>query len=455
VPLEFRSGPRRGESVELGGRIVLGRGEDCDVVLDDDKASRFHTALTPLPDGTVRVEDLGSTNGTYVDGRRITEATVLQPGVILTVGDTRLAVLSGPSATPPGPSRSRIERLALTRSARRTQLIAGAALAVAGVGALIGILFATGVVGSSSGPTVAEVVEQSKRRTARILITANGEQVGNGSGWVYDAERGLVVTNWHVVNGGDGFSIRLGDEKRERPAEVVGAATCEDLAVLRVADTSGLDTMPLGSQSVLRQGDTVVTVGYPGSLAADSPLTANQGVVSVVKTTSKDLLYTGELPNVIQIDAQFNPGNSGGPAVAMDGSLVGVTTFVNPSEEFEGQRYLIGVDRVREIVPELAEGTSLAWTGLLIDSAAFYDLAELGLPATDGILILGAIPGTPGAAAGIAAPALITAVDGTPVTSDVESYCRIVGDASAGESAVFTVIPAGSTEAVDIEVPFA
>ena len=56
MPLEFRSGPRRGESVELGGRIVLVRGEDCDVVLDDDKASRFHTALTPLPDGTVRVE---------------------------------------------------------------------------------------------------------------------------------------------------------------------------------------------------------------------------------------------------------------------------------------------------------------------------------------------------------------------------------------------------------------
>ena len=144
-----------------------------------------------------------------------------------------------------------------------------------------------------------------------------------------------------------------------------------------------------------------------------------------------------------------------GPAVALDGSLVGVTTFANPSAEFEGQRYLIGVDRVREIVPQLAGGTSLAWTGLLIDSAAFYDLAELGLPALDGILVLGAIPGTPGAEAGIPAPALITAVDGTPVTSDVESYCQVVGDASAGESAVFTVIPSGSTEAVDVEVPFA
>jgi S1-C subfamily serine protease len=453
VGLEFRSGPRRGETVELRGRIVVGRGEDCHVVLDDGKASRHHAALTPLPDGGVRVEDLGSTNGTFVDGRRVTTPTVLLPGSVLTIGDTQLAPAAAAAA--PAPSPSRIERLVLTRSARRTQLIAGAALAVAGIGVLVGVLFATGVVGGSSEPTVTEIVEQATPRTARVLITANGEAVGNGSGWVYDAEEGLIVTNWHVVNAGDSFSIRLGGEKLERPAEVVAAAPCDDLAVVRVPDTSGLETMPLGSQAGLQQGDTVVTVGYPASLAADSPLTANLGVVSVVRTTSKDLLYTGQLPNVIQVDAQFNPGNSGGPAVDLDGSLVGVTTFANPSAEFEGQRYLIGVDRVREIVPQLAGGTSLAWTGLLMDSAAFYDLAELGLPAAEGILILGAMPGTPGADAGIPAPALITAVNGTPVTSDVQSYCQIVGEATAGESAVFTVIPSGSTEAVDVDVPFA
>jgi len=453
VPLEFRSGPRRGEAFGLAGRTVLGRGDDCDVVLADDKASRRHAALTPLPDGTVRVEDLGSTNGTFVDGQRITAATVLRPGGLLTIGDTQLALAAGVARPPASPSR--IERLALTRSARRTQLVAGAALAVAGIGVLVGILFATGVVGGSSQPSVSEVVEQARPRTARVLIEAGGEAIGNGSGWVYDAKQGLVATNWHVVNAGDAFSIRLGDEKRERPAEVVAAAPCEDLAVVRVADTAGLETMPLGSQAGLEQGDTVVTVGYPASLAADSPLTANQGVVSVVRTESKDLLYTGQLPDVIQVDAQFNPGNSGGPAVGLDGKLLGVTTFANPSAEFEGQRYLIGVDRVREIVPGLAGGTSLGWSGLRLDSAAFYDLAELGLPALDGILILGALPGTPGAAAGIPAPALLTAVNGTPVTSDIESYCRIVGDATAGESAMLTVIPSGGTEPVDVEVPFA
>ena len=473
--IEFRSGPRRGETLELDTRVVLGRGEDCDIVLDDEKTSRRHAALTPLPDGTVMVEDLGSTNGTFVDGSSIASATALRPGGTLTIGDTRLALAGGPppAGTPPTlgdsraalgepppssarpPTPSRIERLALTRSARRTQLIAGAALALAGIGALVGILFATGVVGGSSEPAVTEVVEQAKPRTARVLITASGEEAGNGSGWVYDAEQGIVVTNWHVVNAGESFSVRLGDEKRERPAELVAAAPCEDLAAVRVADTSGFETMPLGSQAGLRQGDTVVTVGYPGSLAADSPLTANQGVVSVVKTTSKDLLYTGQLPNVIQIDAQFNPGNSGGPAVDLDGRLLGVTTFANPEAEFEGQRYLIGVDRVREIVPRLAAGASLAFTGLKLDSAAFYDLAELGLPATEGIVVFGALPGTPGAEAAVPTPALIVAVDGTPVTSDIDSYCQIVGDAQAGETAVFTIIPSGGTEPIDVEVPFA
>jgi S1-C subfamily serine protease len=110
---------------------------------------------------------------------------------------------------------------------------------------------------------------------------------------------------------------------------------------------------------------------------------------------------------------------------------------------------------VREIAPQLAAGTSLGWTGLQLDSAAFYDLDELGLPAAEGILILGAVPGTPGAEAGIAAPALIVAVNGTPVTSDLESYCELVGDATAGESVVLSVVPSGETEAVDVEVPFA
>jgi S1-C subfamily serine protease len=454
VRIEFRSGPRRGETVELDARLVLGRDQGCDVALEDEKASRRHTALTPLADGTVQVEDLDSTNGTYVDGSRIAGPTVLRPGGTLTIGDTHLALAGRPTAAPPA-TPSRLERIALTRSARRTQLVAAAALALAGVGAVVGVLFATGAIGGSNEPTASDVVEQAKPRTAIVLISVNGEAAGNGTGWVYDDREGLIVTNWHVVNAGDAFSVRLGDEQRERPAEVVAAAPCEDLAVIRVADTSGFETMPLGSQTALRQGDTVLTVGYPGSLASDSPLTANQGVVSVVKTTSRDLLYTGELPNVIQVDAQFNPGNSGGPAVGLDGRLVGVTTFANPSAEFEAQRYLIGVDRVREIAPQLASGTSLGWTGLQLDSAAFYDLDELGLPAADGILIFGAVPGTPGADAGIPAPALIVAVNGTPVTSDLESYCELVGEATGGESVVLSVVPSGETEAVDVEVPFA
>ena len=84
--IEIASGPAAGRALEVDRALVLGRDDDCDVVLDDDKASRRHAILTPGSDGTIEVEDLGSTNGTYVDGRRVQGRVALRPGGTLTIG---------------------------------------------------------------------------------------------------------------------------------------------------------------------------------------------------------------------------------------------------------------------------------------------------------------------------------------------------------------------------------
>jgi hypothetical protein len=116
--LIISGGPDAGRELELSGRLVVGREEGCDLVLDDEKASRRHCALTLNPDGTATLEDLGSSNGTFLDGRRITEPVTLRGGEELRIGSTtmrvrgerataRATVIGAPatvaSATPPQP----------------------------------------------------------------------------------------------------------------------------------------------------------------------------------------------------------------------------------------------------------------------------------------------------------------------------------------------------------------
>ena len=90
--LTVTSGADAGRSLEFDGRLVVGREDDCDLVVNDDRASRRHCALTPQADGTVLLEDLGSSNGTFVNGERIESLRVLKGGEEIRVGGTILRV---------------------------------------------------------------------------------------------------------------------------------------------------------------------------------------------------------------------------------------------------------------------------------------------------------------------------------------------------------------------------
>src|SRR4029077_12064494 len=114
--LTISSGEGAGTSFEPHGeRFVLGRDDACDVVLDDEEVSRQHAAVAELPDGRLRIEDLGSRNGTFVDGERISEPVELSGGEVLTIGRTAINVEAIPApaetrvtATPPGPGATQV-----------------------------------------------------------------------------------------------------------------------------------------------------------------------------------------------------------------------------------------------------------------------------------------------------------------------------------------------------------
>ena len=88
--LIVRSGPRAGERIELVGELVVGR-ENADVTVSDDEVSRRHLAVRPHQDG-VELEDLGSTNGTFVDGARLSAVVVVSSSARVILGETELEI---------------------------------------------------------------------------------------------------------------------------------------------------------------------------------------------------------------------------------------------------------------------------------------------------------------------------------------------------------------------------
>jgi hypothetical protein len=104
--LTVTSGPAAGRSIELERDVVIGREDAADLVIADPDVSRRHAVVRPGPGGAVLVEDLGSSNGTFVDGRKISGPVTLNPGAKLQMGDSVFALEPGPAppaGAPPGP----------------------------------------------------------------------------------------------------------------------------------------------------------------------------------------------------------------------------------------------------------------------------------------------------------------------------------------------------------------
>jgi S1-C subfamily serine protease len=173
---------------------------------------------------------------------------------------------------------------------------------------------------------------------------------GSGTGFFWDRD-GHIVTNYHVVEGANRFSVTLADHS-DWDAELVGVAPEKDVAVLRIrAPRDRIVPLELGRSDDLLVGQDVMALGNPFGL--DQTLTV--GVVSAVGRELRS--PTGRvIRDVIQTDAAINPGNSGGPLLDSSGRLVGVNTAIySPSGASAGIGFAIPVDPVRRIVPQLIE----------------------------------------------------------------------------------------------------
>ena len=185
----------------------------------------------------------------------------------------------------------------------------------------------------------AEAVRPSVVRVQGLTDDPDGYsgdiEQGIGTGVVI-VDKGLILTNLHVVAGAEKVKVTFSDGL-ESDATVVSLQPENDLAVLKAQQVpDDLAPATLRSTKDLVPGDEVVAVGFPFGIGPS----VSSGVVSGLKREFRSPQGKRVLTNLIQFDAAANPGSSGGPLVTADGAVVGiVTAILNPSE----QRVFVGI----------------------------------------------------------------------------------------------------------------
>jgi putative serine protease PepD len=344
-----------------------------------------------------------------------------------------------------------------TQTFLRRALPIGAALAI-GCGAGVAIYAGTNG-GSTSAPAtvVASIPAQPAAVTTTSLtqlyknvapgvvdIVVNTSSGGfgdqgaqaEGSGFVVDSS-GDIVTNQHVVNGAKAITVTFQDGKTAK-ATVVGTDPSTDVAVIKVnVAASDLHPLTFASSSGVQVGQPVAAIGSPFGL----PETLTSGIVSSLnRTISAPNNFS--ISGAIQTDAPINHGNSGGPLLNSSGQVIGVNAQIeSDSGGNDGVGFAIPSDAVKSVADTIIAGGKVqhAYLGITIDTASSGNGAQVTAVKAD----------TPAAKAGLKAGDIITALDGTAVTTADDLTAKISAHQS-GDKVTLTVTRSGSTVKVAV-----
>jgi S1-C subfamily serine protease len=272
------------------------------------------------------------------------------------------------------------------------------------------------------------------------------EIASSGSGVVYDARQGFIVTNNHVIDHADEITVTLTDGRKLK-AKRVGADPDFDLAIISVP-AENLSSIPFGDSRQLQVGDFVLAIGYPTYLGQS----VTSGIVSGLHRTD---LGIEQYENFIQTDAAIYPGNSGGALVDLQGNLVGINTaFIGTNSANPGMGFAIPVNMARIIADQIVEfgGIRRGSLGITIDDPTPDVIRAVKISApSGGAVIIKVTPGLSGARAGLKSGDVVTDLGNRAVLGSAFLRNRLAL-LRVGEVAVLTVLRDGKPLIIPVTV---
>ena len=275
------------------------------------------------------------------------------------------------------------------------------------------------------------VVAVAEALSDSVVLVEVGSRAGSGlgyglgSGIVWDAENGYIVTNQHVVDGSSTVTVTLSDGV-SLEAEVVGSSSAHDVAVVRVdPEAAELVAAPFAPVSSVRVGQLAVAIGSPLGLTG----TVTAGIVSAVRIQVQPG-FDSESPvpvEMIQTDAAINQGNSGGALADWQGRVIGMNTLIQTTSGGSiGLGFAVPSDTVELIATRIVNGESLELGYLGISGQAVGD-------GDVGVVVMEVVPGSPADEAGLMADDVIVSIDSEPMYDIFELSAaiklRLPGDA--------------------------
>lgn len=280
-------------------------------------------------------------------------------------------------------------------------------------------------VASIASPSVVEIVTES---VVYGSFFGQYTTAGAGSGVILSKD-GLIVTNYHVINGANNITVTL-QNGEEYKAELVGGDEKSDVALIRIA-ADDLTVAVLGESASLVVGEGVVAVGNPlGELGG----TVTDGIISAL---DREIEVGGEAYTLLQTNAAVNPGNSGGGLFNMYGELIGIVNAKISESDVEGLGFAIPIDHAKGIIEELATygyvrgRVDMGMKVIEINDAAtamYYNVSESGV-------YVSSVEDT---SFGFQPGDLILSIDGTEVIT-MDDFNKIIEGHAVGDSLSVTV----------------
>ncbi|MFW5435543.1 S1C family serine protease [Paenibacillus apiarius] len=277
------------------------------------------------------------------------------------------------------------------------------------------------------------------------------QPLGLGTGFIFD-KSGYILTNQHVIEGGEMIQVTVEGYKKPLKAELLGHSKDLDLAVLKITGEGDFPTVPLGNSDGTQVGDWLVAIGNPSGF--DHSVTV--GVLSA-RERSIDVNDNGsarKYEHLLQTDASINPGNSGGPLLNMKGEVIGMNVAV--SKQAQGIGFAIPSNVMNKVVNDLKANKEIAKDPVPFIGATLATMTEdfakqMGISNVEGSLVMNVLFGSPAYEADLRAYDIITGMDGKSFAAK-EDLIEEIGKKKVGDTVTLQIIRNGKKADVQVKI---